>query len=1223
MVFFRDLEWKGLCGDMEVELVTDETSDDENYGFDDNSEDYLNLEGERCGICMDVVIDRGVLDCCQHWFCFACIDNWATITSLCPLCQNEFQLITCVPVYDTVGGNKTDDDTNPRDDDWFIEGKNNSLSFPSYYIDENAVACLDGDGCKIRSGSVAVEEDSDIDTSIACDSCDKWYHAFCVGFDPEGTCDSSWLCPRCTRDKGPHEPDSVSILRNTYQNGLEIAGGDSLTQASFSGRVSVSVADDGETAVVVSLLEGNQESQESSQSVLGCSKDMGNTLLSSSISSIPSEKSPRHLNKKTIDSGLGLDLSISMGSDTPVDMKDNNIAEDKVHGSSEPNNRSEDLLPVVSSRNTEAHEIEVSSLKSVIPDEKVTISGITGAKRKCGDSRNVDDGEREVNTDARCSRKKIKTERNGELISLTAQSVQDNSGTIFNQSSSRDSTIGCTSKKENGTFDIMDIVQGTDRRSLKQPGHKNSSDITPNERESAAGLRLKKIMRRAGDDKDSLVLVQELRKKIKAAVRNKSSKELGQNLYDPKLLDAFRAALAGSGAENRKPTLDVKAKRSLLQKGKIRESLTKKIYGTGGKRKRAWTRECEVEFWKHRCIKTSKPEKIQTLKSVLDLLRDNSDVAEKMPVKEEEAKGSILSRLYLADTSVFPRKNDIIPVSSLKAVVTPVQKRESGTTENVSTMLPDRNSQKHNSLSQFIVPLLDGKGTTKSVKGVNSETAPNKDTKKSVKDVKIPSEKEKASKLDTVKGDKRQWALELLARKTAASGKNMQEKEEDNTILKGNYTLLAILQSVKLLNLTPSNRNKLLLSRRQKLKQEASVILSINVVLNTLLDHCGNTRNKRSIIRFVKIDVNVGSQIIRESIIVGIGSCRFIWVSLYVSSLLIMENWQLEFASEIDSAYQIIQDVRARVTADVAWLTMKAYIDMENIPYNLTNVYEFHDAITSAGMMRRKHWKDIISVNDVVEKNALAATLFRILAANDDNVWKALYHKDFTLEQDSVTPTNGWKAYYAATRAVVITNDQFFRIIRERSPRAMDQFWLNADYVKCFHLRYYSGYNAVMENWQLAFALEIGSAYQIIQDVRARVMADVAWVTMKAYLEMDNLPYNLTNVYEFHDGRWFMDLRFSYLGFEEEPSLLKKTRKNFTCTHLISRLNQVEAYIKEHIRPLCKSGVITVEQYRWAVGKTTEKVMKYHSKEKNANFLIKVKNKNRYVGSQYWVSYSL
>lgn len=62
---------------------------------------------------------------------------------------------------------------------------------------------------------------------------------------------------------------------------------------------------------------------------------------------------------------------------------------------------------------------------------------------------------------------------------------------------------------------------------------------------------------------------------------------------------------------------------------------------------------------------------------------------------------------------------------------------------------------------------------------------------------------------------------------------------------------------------------------------------------------------------------------------------------------------------------------------------------------------------------------------------------------------------------------------------------------------------------------------------------------------------------------------------------------------------------------------QVEAYIKEHIRPLCKSGVINVDQYRWAVGKTTEKVMKYHSKERNANFLIKEGEKVKKLAEQY------
>ncbi|KAL0408031.1 UNVERIFIED_CONTAM: F-box protein SKIP8 [Sesamum radiatum] len=144
-------------------------------------------------------------------------------------------------------------------------------------------------------------------------------------------------------------------------------------------------------------------------------------------------------------------------------------------------------------------------------------------------------------------------------------------------------------------------------------------------------------------------------------------------------------------------------------------------------------------------------------------------------------------------------------------------------------------------------------------------------------------------------------------------------------------------------------------------------------------------------------------------------------------------------------------------------------------------------------------------------------------AANDDNAWKALYHKDFTLEQDSVIPANGWKAYYAATRAIVNINAEFFRIVKERSLPAMGQLWLNADYVKCFHAtgESFSGYNAVMESWQLAFTWDNVADFQI-RDVRARVLADVAWVTMNAYVDMENGPYLMTNVYEFHNGRWYM-----------------------------------------------------------------------------------------------------
>ncbi|XP_022721578.1 F-box protein SKIP8-like [Durio zibethinus] len=144
-------------------------------------------------------------------------------------------------------------------------------------------------------------------------------------------------------------------------------------------------------------------------------------------------------------------------------------------------------------------------------------------------------------------------------------------------------------------------------------------------------------------------------------------------------------------------------------------------------------------------------------------------------------------------------------------------------------------------------------------------------------------------------------------------------------------------------------------------------------------------------------------------------------------------------------------------------------------------------------------------------------------AANDDNAWKALYHKDFTLEQDSVTPVNGWKAYYAATRAIMKVNTEFFNIIRVRSLPAMSRFWLNSDYVKCVHAsgELFSGYNAVIQSWQLEFNWEQGVDFQV-RDVRARVLTDMAWVTMKTYVDMNNGAFNMTNIFEFHHGQWYL-----------------------------------------------------------------------------------------------------
>ncbi|KAK4422508.1 hypothetical protein Salat_1833300 [Sesamum alatum] len=1251
----------GLCGGMEVELVTDETSEDENYGLDENSEDYLNFEGERCGICTDVVIDRGVLDCCQHWFCFACIDNWATITSLCPLCQNEFQLITCVPVYDTVGGNKTDDDTNPRDDEWFIEGKNNTLSFPSYYIDENAVVCLDGDGCKIRSGSVAIQEDSDIDTSIACDSCDKWYHAFCVGFDPEGSCDGSWLCPRCTIDKGPQNPDRVSVLRKNHQNGLEISGSDCQPEASFSGRVSVSVADDGETAILISLLEGNQESQESSKSVFECSKDMENTLFPASTSDVlksealPDNRNslgpnicqqelelslsqdncyssshsvspgqlkistddavkqrPTHINNKGVDSGLDLDLGLSMCSDMSVHMKENDTAEDHVPRSVEQNNRSEDLLQ---GENVVHNEIKLFSVKST-PDKKETASGVTGVKRKHRDSRNADGEEGEANIESKLSKKKIKAESNSQLNSLTDQeavSALDDSSSISRRSSSKESTSKCKSGKENGSSDIMDIVQGTDRRSLKQHGHKSYTD-----RESAAGLRLKKIMRRAGDDKDSSALVQELRKKIREAVRNKTSQELERNLFDPKLLDAFRAALAGSGAENRKPTLDVKAKRSLLQKGKVRESLTKKIYGMGGKRRRAWTRECEVEFWKHRCVKASKPEKIQTLKSVLDLLRDNSDYTKKkMPANEEVDKGSILSRLYLADTSVFPRKNDIKTVAAQKAATTPEQKIESGLPGKASIPLPidqSEKTQKDNSLLQVSVPPLDGKEMKKSVKGMKSGSASGDAHQKRYPKgaptpasggMKIASEKDMASKSDMIKGDKRKWALELVARKTAASSKNTPGKEEDNAILKGNYTLLAQLPKDMRPVLATSRHNKIPISVRQ-------------TQLYRLTEHFLKKANVSVASRTAETELAVADAVNIEKQVADRSNSKLVYLNLCSQELLRRsDDMNSDRAKEPHpSTSESLSDTPLEETSNssldlgVDEALRKAGL-MSDSPPNSPNhtTEDIKNEVGSPGKSDEEGPDNVIEVDPQPDLDIYGD--FEYNLEDDDFIGAgALNVSKLQPEPPKI------KLLFSSLKSekpngILELHDD----VAQADPGALAGTSVPLESQnktstgdECLVQ------NSSVDNDEEAALAECEELYGPDKEPLIKKCPEIAFVTPSDQTVSNELPGETgdcrSNQTEKNSGQ--PSCR------ENEAEKAKSTKGETKQSEENSTvIKKVEAYIKEHIRPLCKSGVITVDQYRWAVGKTTEKVMKYHSKEKNANFLIKEGEKVKKLAEQY------
>lgn len=1244
---------------MEVEFITEGLSDDDAFSFDQNNDDYITLDGERCGICMDVVIDRGVLDCCQHWFCFTCIDNWATITNLCPLCQSEFQLITCVPVYDTIGSNKADEESSSREDDWCIEGKTNSLSFPSYYIDENAVICLDGDGCKIRSGSVTIDEDSNLDTSIACDSCDTWYHAFCVGFDTEGTCENSWLCPRCVANENPRTTNVIPVMRPSNHFCLENDKSDGFIDAAFSRKVSVSVADAGETAVVVSMVDENQMSNGPSKKLpstledlkverfeiqstespatrpllkseelelclshdtafsLPCCSSGQSELKTSSADKLMKEPSgvdgfvispTKNLNacysaNEPSGSHLGLDLGLSMGFSFS--------GGDQAAGDMQQKGFSEEyLLPG----------------GRCVPAMKDTDLETTGAKRKKREySYDIptvaEDEETKAEVRSKASRKKVRAERNNRVIDSKDQADESVS----------DKSQKCFSVKENAASAIMSIVQGTDRRPVKGHAQNNQTAKSSLERENPAGLRMKKIMRTAAEDKASSVLVQKLRKEIREAVRNKSSKEFGENLFDPKLLDAFRAVVAGTMTEPAKksPALVVKDKKLLLQKGKVRENLTKKIYGIGGRRKRAWTRDCEIEFWKHRCLKPGRPEKIETLKSVLNLLRNGSYGAEIKQENEVKATNPILSRLYLADTSVFPRKNDIKPLSDLNAT-DPTENKGHSSMEKASTSSLGPHNPKTLQLNmvspQVAIPSSDDKGNKSTaatnVKGesCSSKVHPNKCLEgphaSSLSGSKVNSQKDMMGKSNDVKTDKRKWALEVLARKTAATGSSAtSKKQEDNAVLKGAYPLLAQLPIDMRPVLAPSRHNKIPTSVRQ-------------AQLYRLIEHFLRKANLPIIRRTADTEFAVADAVNIEKEVADRSSSKLVYVNLMSQELLhrsAIINPSKASESDPSPTSAVPPEISEQATNDVS--------DGPMVEEALKNAGLLSDSPPNSPYHPMEDVDDEDDLSGRIGEDPEPGNVLEMDSHTDLDIYGDF---EYDLEDEDFIGASAIKASKLEQEESKIklvfatlnsnTSKNVDGIEDHERTNDVEVAVRNGDCVNQDPLTDGGG-----EEPSLAECEEL---YGPDKEPLTKRFPDDPLIMKPSEVTADGVALEKTE----HSGS-SQTAKASELegescaenlvGGENAPdcsqtseNVPRKEKVSNTSTSKRSSGNndisqKVEAYIKEHIRPLCKSGVITVEQYRWAVGKTTEKVMKYHSKEKNAKFLIKEGEKVKKLAQQY------
>lgn len=163
-------------------------------------------EKDECGICLTVqdINPRGKLDCCDHYFCFACILEWARVETRCPACRQRFSTISR-PCTSSVGH------------------RGRTVRVPTrsqVYIPEEGIEALPD-----PYGDVFCTECNnwgDDDLLLLCDMCDSAAHTYCVGFGrtvPLG----DWFCRSCEEsrnvDCSSSEDEADDIVCGFYNEG--------------------------------------------------------------------------------------------------------------------------------------------------------------------------------------------------------------------------------------------------------------------------------------------------------------------------------------------------------------------------------------------------------------------------------------------------------------------------------------------------------------------------------------------------------------------------------------------------------------------------------------------------------------------------------------------------------------------------------------------------------------------------------------------------------------------------------------------------------------------------------------------------------------------------------------------------------------------------------------------------------------------------------------------
>jgi len=109
---------------------------------------------DACGVCLETILIRGKLSCCDHSFCFDCINKWSQQSNTCPICKQRFNALKKISNNGTPeeephkrGRKRKKEEVikvphrNPAmddywDSDWFSSEDDDTLSFdPTDFLD--------------------------------------------------------------------------------------------------------------------------------------------------------------------------------------------------------------------------------------------------------------------------------------------------------------------------------------------------------------------------------------------------------------------------------------------------------------------------------------------------------------------------------------------------------------------------------------------------------------------------------------------------------------------------------------------------------------------------------------------------------------------------------------------------------------------------------------------------------------------------------------------------------------------------------------------------------------------------------------------------------------------------------------------------------------------------------------------------------------------------------